>query len=37
MVYYKSIKITINDFSLVKVIINIVVKYYSFLNLIVIN
>ena len=32
MVYYKLIEITINTLSLVKVFINLVVKYYDFID-----
>ena len=37
MIYYKLIKITINNPGLAKVIIDIVVRHYSFSNLIVTN
>ena len=37
MVYYKPIKITINVTGLTKVIIDMVVSYYSFPNFIVTN
>ena len=37
MVYYRPVKVIINVLSLAEVIINIVVKYQNFLNLIVIK
>ena len=37
IVYYKLIKVTINMSSLSKVIIDVMVRYYSLLNSIVIN
>ena len=37
IVYYKLVKVTINELGLVKIINNIIVRYYGFLNLIVIN
>ena len=37
MVYYKLIKVTINTLSFAEIIINIIIKYYHFSNLIVIN
>ena len=35
MVYYKPVKVTIDASGLAKIIIKIVVKYYSFSNLII--
>ena len=37
MVYYKQVKFTINTPDLIKIIINIIIKYYGFLDLIVTN
>ena len=37
IVYYKLIKIIINILDFIKVIINVIIKYYNLLNLIVIN
>lgn len=37
MIYYELVKVTINIFTLAKIIINIVVEHYSFPDLIVIN
>ena len=37
MIYYKLIKISIDILGLAKVIINIVIKYYDLLNLIIID
>ena len=37
MVYYKPVKITINTSDLAEIIINIMVRYYGFLDLIVTN
>lgn len=35
MIYYKLVKIVINILSLVKVIFNIIIKYYNILNFII--
>ena len=37
MVYYKLFKVNIDILGFVKVIINKVIKYYGFLNLMIIN
>ena len=37
MVHYEPVKITINAPGLTKIIINVVVRYYGFLNSIIIN
>ena len=37
IIYYKLVKIVIHNSNMAKYIINIVMKYYSFLDLIVIN
>ena len=37
MVYYKPVKVTINASSLAEVIINVVIRYHSLLDLIVTN
>ena len=37
IIYYKPIKVTINALDLIKVIIDIVIRYYSLFNLIVTN
>ena len=37
MIYYKLVKVTIDVLGLAKVIINIIIRYYGFLNLIIID
>ena len=37
IVYYKLIKVIINTLGLVKIIINIMIRHYNFLDLIIIN
>ena len=37
IVYYKSIKITINISDLIEIIIDIIVRHYNLLNLIIIS
>lgn len=37
MVYYRSVKVTINVFALAKLIINIGIRYYDLLDSIIIN
>ena len=37
MIYYKLVKVTINTLSLVKVIIDIIIRNYNFLDLIITN
>ena len=37
MVYYKLIKIIINTLDLAKIIINIIIRYHNFLDIIFIN
>lgn len=37
MLYYKLIKITINVLSLAKIVLNIIIEYHGFVNLININ
>ena len=37
MIYYKLVKVIINALGLAKIIINIVIKYYGLLDLIIIN
>lgn len=37
MVYYRSVKVTINVLALAKLIINIVIRYYDLLDSIIIN
>lgn len=37
IIYYKPVKITINTLSFIKFIINLMIRHYSLLNLIIIN
>ena len=37
MIYYKPVKVNINTLKLVRVIFNMIIKYYSLLDLIIIN
>ena len=37
IVYYKLVKIIINALGLIKVIVNIMIRYHNFWNLIIIN